>query len=217
MSKIVGSGRLRVRLGVAVAASAAALAAIATAGIAWGGSADTPPGTPGRLDSVSTRGVPPAGAPVLEGDRRAFARMARPGVRELGATMLMAAHRGRGFYRIANAASSDCYAVGPAAAAANFRFGEMACVPNFPSATLPILDFSFGHARRVEGFAADGVTRITLEDGAGRVVETASVVSNVYSLPVARRDDVARIVALDARGNEIYAQPVYAQADAAKG
>lgn len=169
-------------------------------------SASAPP----ALDTVSTRGTALDAASLLTADERALRRMTKPGAREFGAVSVLATLPDSTYYRLANAAGVDCYAVGPAGPN-KLRFAQIGCMPAFPSAQQPILDFTFGHAYVVAGIAADGVAKIVLKDAAGGTVDEAPVHENVYSLPPAQRPTVATLVAEDAAGNALYTEQMPGQ------
>lgn len=91
--------------------------------------------------------------------------------------------------------------------------GSILCVPDFPSASRPILDGtvfvgSLWRApipSRFEGFAADGVASVALMTGNGELTAETPVDANVYSrtegLP---KQPITAIVALDADGNRLH-------------
>jgi hypothetical protein len=96
----------------------------------------------------------------------------------------------------------------PAVECSTRLFGQMGCVPDFPSITTPILDFTMGQGYDVAGIAADVVASVALLDTAGVPVAKAAVANNLYSLPTASRPNVASLVALDASGNTLYSTPM---------
>ncbi len=68
----------------------------------------------------------------------------------------------------------------------------------FPSARNPVFVFPVGH--RFAGFAADGVTSVSLVDGSGRTLASANVSQNLFvggAMPIGP----VTIVALDAQGD----------------
>ena len=104
--------------------------------------------------------------------------------------------------------------------------GSIRCSPDFPSAARPVLDESQFRmqpildnrgrfrglaepitARRLEGFAADGVASIGLLTAEGDIEAITPVEDNVYlrtdGLPTG---PIAAIVALDSEGNRVYSQ-----------
>jgi hypothetical protein len=100
-------------------------------------------------------------------------------------------------YRIENSAGPACYAVGdahPVAAGRQqpaARLGQILCVPDFPSASRPILDFTVIHGGssaagdrvwRSEGIAADGVRSIAFQTPDGRTLGATPVIGNIYSV-----------------------------------
>jgi hypothetical protein len=169
------------------------------------------------LGRMSTRAV---GAPVslTSADKRFLASFAQGGAELTSATPLVT--RGaRTAYQVANTAGSVCYAVGSAAPAATGNvLGQVGCVPSFPSASSPLVDFSVvdggtsssgpAHVYRTEGIAADGVASVGYRTGDGRIVGVTPVVSNVYESSSVPPDAVEQLVALDATGNVIWSEDV---------
>jgi hypothetical protein len=90
--------------------------------------------------------------------------------------------------------------------------GSIMCSPDFPSATLPILDQStfsgspeLASMTRLEGFAADGVSTIGILTMNGKVEAETPVQDNVYSRVDGFPDGtVAGIVALDENGDRLH-------------
>jgi hypothetical protein len=130
----------------------------------------------------------------------------------VGSVRLIAVRGTRRYYRITRRAGRDCFGIG-ATAASGDHF-SVACSAAFPSPERPILDRSvFGadtgeslHVITLEGFAADGVATIGLENLAGVVARRIRVTGNVYRLG-AVPPGLVRIVALDTNGKVLFAVP----------
>jgi hypothetical protein len=84
--------------------------------------------------------------------------------------------------------------------------------PFFPSLDRPILDLSVAtmergdnvvHFTRVEGFAADGVTRVALLNADGKTVGEVPVIQNTYSTRTLPAEPVTSIAPLDSAGNVV--------------
>ena len=192
-------------VGVAVIAGASAIA-IAATGTASHGSA--PAGTR-AAGPIQNAGTPVSQSMLTAGDTAVLSHIAADSNGTISGVYLLAKAHGAAFYRLANADGSDCYAVGPEAPTHGL-FGQVGCPTDFPGQT-PIVDFTLGQANRVMGIAADSVSEIALLDSAGRTVGHTQVVDNVFSLPSANRPNVAKLVALDAAGNQLYSEPEYPQ------
>jgi hypothetical protein len=179
---------------------ALAASAVAAARTAYHHGPPPPP-----LDRVGARGTPVDVS--SDRDRDALARMHRP-----GATVSRLAERdGRAYYRLAS--DADCFAVGPAKGTQG-RLAQIACMPAFPSAEQPVLDFTAfagppGDLRvyRAEGFAADGVASVAFRDSAGALVSQTPVVDNAYFVDPPPSGVVTALVALDSTGDVLYTQP----------
>lgn len=140
----------------------------------------------------------------------------------------LAALAGRAFYRMSTTSGIDCYSLTSASANSSTvatSLDAITCpIPStdgsggvpFPSANHPLLDESLFTQTatsppsfvRVEGFAADGVSKIAVLDPQGNIVGTTSVVNNVYefsSLPSGR---ITGLTALDASGTEVYTETI---------
>lgn len=192
-------------IGVGFAIVTVALAVGSTAAV--GKSQQRPPSA---LAAVSSLG----GSPIapLPGDVRAFQRFRAASLVE---ALLVTTRGGRSYFRVANSAGSDCYAVGPLTPT-NYRLGQIRCSAEFPSAETPILDFTVFHqassdpasARvyRSEGFASDGVADIALQAASGELVAVTPVVGNVYSLPNPPDEHVTKLLARDATGAVVWTQ-----------
>lgn len=122
---------------------------------------------------------------------------------------------GRAYFAAQRAGGGTCVAIGEVGGA----IGSVTCAPDFPSPTRPLLDSSVWRGTpgsdpttpftaqivRLEGFAADGVARVGLLLGDGRVVSVTPVIRNVYvradELPT---DSVVGFVALDSGNTPLY-------------
>lgn len=157
------------------------------------------------LSRVSNRGhVTPRVAPVM-------VRVLRR-VGAAGPAHTIAVRGDRRYYRVMRGNRPDCFGIGTATPRGD-RF-SIVCSAAFPSPQRPILDSSvFGadvgealHLVAVEGFAADGVATIGLENAAGVMVSRIPVMGNVYRLRGIPASAV-RVVALDASGKTLFAIP----------
>jgi len=135
-------------------------------------------------------------------------------VGKLGPVYVLHNENGRALYRIASATSYVCYGAGPASSVvASADLGMVACPtdPTFPSAALPVLDFSlrttvYGSAprfTRVEGIASDGVVAVGLLDSSGNTLRRIPVESNTYEYVPTPNEAVSALVAYDASGNSM--------------
>jgi hypothetical protein len=123
---------------------------------------------------------------------------------------VLARRDGRTFIEFARAGNGNCYGI-QKRDAARFAF---TCWSDFPSPAHPILDQSvFGadagepiHLIEAQGFAADGVSVIAVEDATGTPIARVPVVANVYRLEGLPKTGV-RLVALDASGRVLFAVP----------
>ena len=126
------------------------------------------------------------------------------------APRLVAARGGRVFYAADRRGGGLCVAVAPVTA--DRPLASITCAADFPSEARPVLDLStFGgtpaspEPLRLEGFAADGVASVGLEDAESRVVATAAVRGNVYQLAEGLPSGaVGALVAFDAAGRRVY-------------
>jgi hypothetical protein len=175
----------------------AAAAAVATVARSGGSSSD--------LTRVSNRGhVTTRVAPAT---RRALRRVAA-----VGPVRTIAVRGARRYYRVSRRTGRDCFGIGtPSPAGDHF---SLVCWDVFPSPEHPILDSSVFGAQNgeplrlitVEGFAADGVATIGLENPAGIVVRRIPVIGNVYRLG-AVPPGLTRVVAFDVTGKVLFAVP----------
>jgi hypothetical protein len=143
------------------------------------GAAPSPDAALSTVSSVGTLvAIPPSADSLLQ-------RAVRNG-EATGAQRLLGMRGDRAFYRIGNGTRPDCFAVGPAAPAA-YHFGRIRC-SNFPSAETPVLPLVLFRGEpgtkpriwRCEGFAADGVVSIALQDAAGNVLARTAVEDNMF-------------------------------------
>lgn len=174
---------------------------------------------PAPLDRVSNRGAPFSS--LLPRDEQALSRM-RGGVgvpeRISAQDVSILGTRGdRSFYRL----SEHCYGSG-SASPTNSVFGQIQCVPAFPSRVRPVLDETvYGGTAgpderpqpetltiyRSEGIAADGVAKVAFVDADGQVVAETPVVENIFSFERAPAGTGLRLVAYDATGEVVFSMP----------
>jgi hypothetical protein len=196
----VGLGyRLRTRFGMALRMSLALpVVVLATAAAA----------AQGRTDRLELSTITNSGHVVLEID----ARM-RTELRHANAStraMVMAVRHEKTFVEFGRTGKGNCFGI-KRRAATRFSF---TCWTDFPSPAHPILDESvFGadlgepiHLIEAQGFAADGVASIAVEDAAGTVLSQTPVIDNVYSLETFSKSGV-RLIAFDAAGRVVFAVP----------
>jgi hypothetical protein len=197
--------------------AAALLAGLVGAAVVSLATAGNPSGKSGASTHRSTAGPRIANLGTLvpqealaSSDQAAIAHVAADGNGSFTGTYLLGTANQVAYYRLANSAGPDCYAVGPTDMS-HGRFGQLACVPDFPDTT-PIVDLTLGQAERVMGIAADRVSAIVLLDTNGNVVAKAPVTNNIFSLPAQSRPTVRALAALDNSGTQIYSEPEYPQA-----
>ena len=123
---------------------------------------------------------------------------------------LLAVRDGRAFYEL-DTADGRCFGVGSASSLGD-PGGEV-CPRGapFPSAVRPTLDFSIYEGQtssrdemrlfRIEGFAADGVAAVGVENRAGHLVRRVPVSNNVYVVGRVPPGLSGAIVALDPGGS----------------
>jgi hypothetical protein len=138
----------------------------------------------------------------------------REDLERFGASSLrqIATRDGHTFFVATRKGGGLCVSVGVLGSARTL--GSIMCSPDFPSATLPILDQSrFSGSpellsmTRLEGFAADGVSTIGILTMNGKVEAETPVQDNVYSRADGLPDEgFVGIVALDANGDRLYVQ-----------
>jgi hypothetical protein len=168
--------------------------------------------------SLSRVSAHSSGAPIQlsTADQRVLAGFAESGAK-LTSASLLGVLGGRAVYEIANASGPDCYGVGPVPAA-GYTLGQVGCVPSFPSAGSPLVDFSVvnggvnasspAHVVRAEGVAADGVAAVGFRTADGRLVGVTPVVHNIYRSTAPPPDVVEQLVALDGSNNVIWSEDV---------
>ena len=123
---------------------------------------------------------------------------------------VLARRNGKTFMEFARAGSGNCYGIRKRDAV---RF-SFTCWSDFPSTAHPILDQSvFGanvgepiHVMEAQGFAADGVAAVAVEDATSARIARVPVVGNVYSIERLPATGI-RLVALDASGRVLFAVP----------
>jgi len=129
-----------------------------------------------------------------------------------GNARLISTRSTRNFYEVDKASGGSCYAVGPASVM-SYRLGQFECSSGFPSATQPILDFTWfrtvnkqgaSQMIRSEGFAADGIAEIAFQRPSGKVVGVTSVIDHMYSVRPAIKGRLARLIARDGGGNVVF-------------
>ena len=162
-------------------------------------------GTTGRsgLSSLTRAGREPLLIPAAM-----RAALARAGASPRGHAL--AQRSGKTFVEFPRAGNGNCYGIRKRDAA-RFAF---TCWSDFPSPAHPILDQSvFGakagepiHVIEAQGFAADGVAAVEVEDATGTAVARTPVVANVYSITALPRTGV-RLVALDDEDRALFAVP----------
>ena len=155
---------------------------------------------------VTNAGTPVDGSTLKEPDKRQLELMTAVGKREFGSVFLLVTRGDLAFYRIANVAGPDCYAVGPLQVS-DHLFDQIGCVPDFPSVVAPILDMSGGPGHRVIGIASDAVQQIALQDASGTPQGVFRVADNVYSVTAVAKSSAAKLVALNSAGDVLYSLP----------
>jgi hypothetical protein len=189
----IGMGNVLRRASLAAAVACAALAATSAQG------------TTDRLglSSFANHGRGPAAvAPAMR------AALQRAGAVAPG--RMLALRDGRAFIEFDRATGGNCYGI-RRREVARFSF---TCWSDFPSTAHPLLDQSvFGanvgepiHVIEAQGFAADGVAAVAVEDATGTTVARTSVVGNVYSIEGLPATGI-RLVALDGSGRVLFAVP----------
>jgi hypothetical protein len=188
------------------AAILATLAGVLVTANFAGGS--TPPPT---LDRVSNPGT---AFPAPLSPREEDALEGMPGA--TGEVKLMGAHEGRAFYRV----GPHCFGTGLVSGGAH-RFESLTCTPEFPSTARPLLDMTVFHGGgppdkwpptaltvwRSEGFAADGVAKVTFVDDDGSVVAETTVTDNTYRFDPVPTGTNLRLVAYSKSGERVFEQP----------
>jgi hypothetical protein len=115
------------------------------------------------------------------------------------------------FYTADSGDGVSCLITG-IAISAQPHFGVLACPSDFPSAELPIYDYSprraaltdrYPHLQYLAGFAADGITAVGVRDERGDVRWT-DVVQNTYSSHDVPLGAATAILALGESGEVVY-------------
>lgn len=162
----------------------------------------------GTADRLGLSSLANAGRGSIAVGAAMRAELERAGAEARGRVL---AHRnGAAFVEFTRAAGGNCYGIRKRDAA-RFAF---TCWSDFPSAAHPILDQSvFGanvgepiHLIEAQGFAADGVAGIRVEDSAGATIARVPVVDNVYRIEDVPQSAV-RLVAVAADGRALSAVP----------
>jgi hypothetical protein len=169
----------------------------------------------GSVSRMSTRSSGPP-VPLPPGDQRVLASFAESGA-QLTAASLLGVRGGRAIYEITNETGPDCYGVGPWPTT-SYTLGQVECLPAFPSASSPVVDFSVvnggvnsssaAHVSRAEGVAADGVAAVGFRTADGRLVGVMPVVQNLYESAAPPADAIQQLVALDASNDVIWSEVV---------
>lgn len=168
-------------------------------------------GTPVDTKSLSARELHAIGA-MADGTSPRVPASKREDESRVDASSLrqIATRNGHAFFVANRQGGGVCVSVGVVESARTL--GAIACSPDFPSPSMPILDqsvfagsFDGPTVRLLQGFAADGVASVGLRTASGVVEAKTPVENNVYyrstSLPA---EPIDEIVALDAGGNVIY-------------
>jgi hypothetical protein len=200
----------RRRLTLAVIAAAAVLALALPAWGIGGRLLDLFSGDPVSSDELSPEALHVLGA-MTAGVQPRLPASAQESLARVGAANLrrIATRDGRSYYVANRAGGGHCMTI--TSVGDRNPFVGYLCSPDFPSPKQPLLDESaFGGSldspvvRRLEGFAADGVTSVELVTAAGSRA-TAPVEDNVYLRTEGLPNEVVReIAALDSAGKQIY-------------
>jgi hypothetical protein len=119
----------------------------------------------------------------------------------------------RAFYRGTDVDNHPCLGAGDASDLGTVGFtlcsrDERPLTASDPVIVVPDVQMTEGSARwqlvRVDGFAADSVTRVTAADSAGVVVGEAQVVDNVFSIVPAAAVEPGTIKAYDRAGKLVF-------------
>jgi hypothetical protein len=167
-------------------------------------------GTPVDTKSLSARELHVIGAMASGTSPRVPASESEDASR-VGASSLrkIASRNGHAFFVANRQGGGVCVSVG--VVGSSRTLGSIACSPDFPSQSMPVVDqsvFSGSPERpsliRLEGFADDSVSRVGILTANGIEAETAvdqNVYSRVEDLP---NTDVLGIVALNANGDRLH-------------
>jgi hypothetical protein len=126
---------------------------------------------------------------------------------------LIRADRGDDFYVVNNVGGGltrPCFAF----SANNRHFGTFSCPPNFPSAAVPVLDYTGFRAQASggvlvlasRGLAVNAVADIAFQALDGTLVDKTPVINNVYDVSSTPQQPVKGIEALDASGHVIWSR-----------
>lgn len=125
----------------------------------------------------------------------------------------IATHGNTNFLEFDTTTGRHCYGTGQPRAA--WPIDVVMCgdrAPFFPSLERPILDLSVAtfekgdsvvHFAKVDGFAADGITRVALLNARGVTIGQVPVTGNTYSASTLPVEPVTAIAALDSAGNVV--------------
>jgi hypothetical protein len=151
------------------------------------------------LDTVSSRGIP-SGA-LGNRDTTLLDKLELSGAQPRSVQRIQTSG-GQSYYRIANAAGSDCFGIGSADRAPS-TLAQVVCQKEFPSRAFPLIDMTVagpdGSIIRSEGFVADGIATMRIETIDGSTVAETPVVNNVYHFPdTAKLDAGKKLIGLTA-------------------
>jgi hypothetical protein len=188
--------RRRVLIPVLAAVVAGALLGSLTTAYAMG-DPDAPSASPESLSTISNAGTPVA-----------LTRQYK-GLPSTGQAFLMATRGSTAYLHVPLTDGQTCFFTGRAAKRGTFDLGSGGCWT--PEARFPILDRSGIQVDgpggfkvlSVQGFAADGVATIALEDLEGRTIAESAVRDNVYKLTAYPPGGVSALVARDSGGHEL--------------
>jgi hypothetical protein len=182
-------------------------------------------GEPVKRENLSTQDLRGLSAVMNHGLRVGSHEELRGRLGAVSAIRRIAVAQGRAYFVIEERDGTRCYAVGSVEAD---HFGQIACVPDFPSPSLPILNLAVFHGVapaegpnihgdsasaapcclwRLEGFAADGVASVGVVTVRGDLTAITSVENNVYTrLKDLPTEPIEAFVALDHDGTRIYTE-----------
>ncbi|HSP70757.1 MAG TPA: hypothetical protein VLN26_00205 [Gaiellaceae bacterium] len=171
----------------------------------------------GGFLGISNQGTPVATTDVVGADgalESAMSDLHFPSqVAELGE------RAGFHFYVTRNAGGDFCFAISAAGAADAEHPKVIGCggEGTFPSAKVPVLDFSTGLPNggldrhlsrspvpRLLGFATDDVATVAVLDASGDTIASTPVVGNLYAETGLPQVPASALVALDSSGNELF-------------
>jgi len=178
-------------------------AGLTTAALALGSAHGSAPGV----------GFSPTGTPV---DAATLPARERTTLEQAGiGTPVRLVHEAAGirFYTAESSGRGTCLITG-IAFSAQPHFGVLACPSDFPSAELPIYDYSprraaltdrYPHLQYLAGFAADGISGVGVSDLRGEVRWT-DVVQNTYASRDVPGGGATAILARGKSGDVVYTQ-----------